>query len=54
MAAAALYAIKNNLSQLKIYHENEKIFAELLNKHGTFEVNLDQLETNIVMVNIKI
>lgn len=49
IAAAALYALENNVDRLKIDHEKAKYFAEEISKIDGFNVNLDNVQTNIVV-----
>ncbi|MEE8575982.1 MAG: GntG family PLP-dependent aldolase, partial [candidate division Zixibacteria bacterium] len=52
IAAAGLYALKNNLGRLKEDHDNARFLAEELNRLDIFEVPLDRVQTNIILVNI--
>lgn len=52
LAAAGLYAIKNNLQKLKQDHDNCKYLATELNKLSVFEVDTDWVHTNIVIFKI--
>ena len=49
IAAAALYALENNVDRLKVDHEKAKYFAEEISKIDGFNVNLDNVQTNIVV-----
>ena len=49
IAAAALYALENNVTRLKDDHEKAKYFAEEISKIDGFNVNLDNVQTNIVV-----
>ncbi len=53
MAAAALYALKNNIPQLSVDHRNAKLLANQLSKCEKLELLTDSIETNIVMFNIQ-
>ena len=52
LAAAGLYAIKNNLQKLQQDHDNCMYFATELNKLSTFEVDTEWVHTNIVIFKI--
>lgn len=52
IAAAGLYAVKNNINRLKDDHDNARYLAEELNKMDTFRVEMDKVETNILIVHI--
>lgn len=52
IAAAGLYAVKNNIEGLKDDHDNAKYLAEELNKLSLFNLNLDMVHSNILIVNI--
>ncbi|KAA3632623.1 MAG: low specificity L-threonine aldolase [Calditrichaeota bacterium] len=52
LAAAGLYAIKNNLSKLKDDHDNCMYLSTELNKLSTFEVDTEWVHTNIVIFKI--
>ncbi len=52
LAAAGLYAVKNNITRLVDDHTNAKLLAEGLNALDTFSVDLSRVETNIVVANI--
>lgn len=49
IAAAGLYALQNNIDRLKEDHEKAKLFAETLNGHPGIVIDLDDVETNIIM-----
>ncbi|MFA7361799.1 MAG: low-specificity L-threonine aldolase [Candidatus Kapaibacterium sp.] len=49
IAAAALYALENNVERLKEDHEKAKYFAEEISKIDGFNVNLENVQTNIVV-----
>jgi threonine aldolase len=49
IAAAGLYALKNNIARLKEDHEKAKILADCLAEMKNVKVNLESVETNIVM-----
>ncbi len=48
IAAAGLYAIKNNISRLKEDHEKAKQLAEFLDGLENVEINLSTVQTNII------
>jgi len=49
IAAAGLFALKNNIDRLKKDHDNAKLFASELVQLKNIEIDLDLVETNIVM-----
>ncbi len=49
LAAAGLYALKNNIDRLKEDHLKAKKFAELLAQNKFIEIDTSLVETNIVM-----
>ncbi len=49
IAAAGLYAVKNNIPRLQEDHRKAKILAEFLNESGSFEINLENVQTNILI-----
>ena len=49
IAAAALFAIKHNINKLEQDNINAKILANLLSEEKKIKVNLDEIQTNIVM-----
>lgn len=53
MAAAALYAIKNNVSRITDDHANASLLASLLVKNPVLKINKNEVYTNIVMINIE-
>ncbi|RKY79392.1 low-specificity L-threonine aldolase [candidate division KSB1 bacterium] len=52
IAAGALYAVENNFKRLTEDHKRAKILAETINSLNGFEVNLDSVQTNIVIVTV--
>jgi threonine aldolase len=52
LAAAALYALENNVSKLVQDHENAKLLANELTKLKGFQIDPEQVETNIVVFDI--
>lgn len=53
IAAAGLYAVKNNISRLAEDHANARVLAEELNQMKTFSVDMSMVDTNILIVHIK-
>jgi threonine aldolase len=52
LASAGLYAIENNVSRLKEDHAKAKYFAKnLVGIHG-FEIDLETVQTNIVIIDV--
>lgn len=49
IAAAGLYAIKNNFAKLSDDHENAKLFANEINKSDYIKCNLEKVQTNMVI-----
>lgn len=49
LAAAGLYALKNNIDRLKEDHEKAKILAEFLNDSDSFEIDMETVQTNILI-----
>ena len=49
IAAAGLYAIENNYERLTIDHKNAKILANYLSQIDGMDVNLDLVQTNMLM-----
>jgi threonine aldolase len=52
IAAAGLYAVKNNIKRLADDHVNARTLANGLNKIGGFRVEMDRVQTNIVVSNL--
>ena len=52
LAAAALFALENNVSKLAQDHENAKLLASELAKVKGFQIDPEQVETNIVVFDI--
>ncbi len=52
IAAAGLYAVKNNIPRLAEDHANARLLAEGLDDTRTFNVDLSRVQTNIVISNI--
>ncbi|MBI5267324.1 MAG: low specificity L-threonine aldolase, partial [candidate division Zixibacteria bacterium] len=53
IAAAALYAVKNNIPRLADDHANAKLLGQGLNDTRPFAVDMSRLDTNIVVARIK-
>lgn len=53
LAAAALYALKNNRERLTEDHQNAKRFAEAVMKSPRIKVDLERIETNLVNVDLQ-
>ena len=53
LAAAALYALKHNVDRLKEDHAKAKYFANEINKIDGIEVDLDTVQTNMVIFESK-
>lgn len=49
IAAAGLYAVKNNLTRLAEDHANARFLAEGLDNLGLFRVDMSRVQTNIVV-----
>ena len=49
LAAAGFYALKNNIDRLADDHEKAKILAKYLSETGLFELNLNNVQTNILI-----
>ncbi len=49
LAAAGLYAIQNNFERLSEDHENAKSLAKFLDNIESIEIDVDSVETNILM-----
>ena len=52
IAAGALYAIRNNVRRLAQDHENAKLFATGINQLGAIAVDLEWVQTNIIMFEV--
>jgi threonine aldolase len=52
LAAAALYALKNNVQRLHEDHENAKILARNLQGYYGIKINMASVQTNIVMAEV--
>jgi threonine aldolase len=49
LAAAGLFALKNNIERLAEDHEKAKILAEFIAGTDEFEIDLNNVQTNILM-----
>lgn len=52
LAAAGLFAIKNNFDRLAADHANAKIFAEIVSASDSVRIDLESVQTNIVVIEI--
>jgi threonine aldolase len=52
LAAAGLYALKNNMDRLPEDHTNARFLAEGINKLDRFDVDMSLVETNIILADI--
>lgn len=53
LAAAGLFALKNNIDRLKEDHEKAKILASAISKFSESSIDLSIVQTNIVMFSVK-
>ena len=53
LAAACIFAVENHFERLSEDHRNARLLAEGLNNLGPFTVDLDSVQTNIVIADIK-
>ncbi|MEE9432094.1 MAG: GntG family PLP-dependent aldolase [Melioribacteraceae bacterium] len=49
IAAAGLYALQNNIERLEEDHRKAKTLAKIISKINSLEINLENVETNILM-----
>jgi len=49
LAAAGLYALKNNISRLEEDHRKAKMLAEVLGQIKSIKIDLDAVQTNIII-----
>lgn len=54
LAAAAIYALDNNLERLTEDHANARLLAEGLNKLDGFDIDMSHVQTNIVIAEISV
>ncbi len=52
IAAAGLYAVKNNIARLTDDHDNAKLIAEGLNRLETFSVDMSRVDTNLIIAHL--
>lgn len=52
IAAAGLYALKNNISRLSEDHSNARFLAEGLAEFKSLSIPMDRVQTNIILANI--
>ncbi|MBD3219070.1 MAG: low-specificity L-threonine aldolase [candidate division Zixibacteria bacterium] len=52
LASAAIYALDNNMSRMSEDHENASFLAENLAKIDGIDIDLESVQTNIVIMNI--
>ena len=52
LAAAGIYALKNNINRLAEDHENAKLLAESISANKIFELDAKGVETNILIFSI--
>lgn len=53
IAAGALYALEHNVERLKEDHDKAKYFAQELSRINVFDIDLDTVQTNIVLVDVQ-
>ncbi|MBD3404074.1 aminotransferase class III-fold pyridoxal phosphate-dependent enzyme [candidate division GN15 bacterium] len=53
IAAAGLYAVKNNIARLADDHANARYLAEELHQLDSLEIDLSRVQTNIVVLQLK-
>lgn len=49
LAAAGLYALKNNIDRLKEDHDKAKYLAQRISENLNLEINLNTIQTNIIL-----
>jgi threonine aldolase len=52
LAAGALYAVQNNIARMSEDHEKAKFFARELSTIKVFDIDLESVQTNIVLVDV--
>ncbi|MFZ5981390.1 MAG: threonine aldolase family protein [Candidatus Zixiibacteriota bacterium] len=52
IAAAGLYAVQHNISRMSEDHQNARLLAEGLRQLDIFHIDLDRVQTNIIIANI--
>lgn len=50
LAAAGLYALRNNILRLKEDHEKAKFLADRMDKNPNLEIDMDSVQTNILLL----
>jgi threonine aldolase len=53
VASACLFALDHNVARLSKDHQNAKLLGEALNRSSAFKVDMDTVQTNIVIVQLK-
>jgi len=53
LASAAIYALDNNIKRLKEDNDNAKYFAKEISKNSDIEIDIDSVQTNIVVFRIR-
>lgn len=53
IAAAGLYAVKNNIRRMADDHANARFLADELNKLEVFDIDMERVQTNIIVANLK-
>lgn len=53
IAAAGLHAVKHNIPRLKEDHQNARLLAESIDRLDGLRVDLDRVQTNIVVIRIE-
>lgn len=53
LAAAGIYAVKNNVGRLTEDHSNARFLAEGLQQIPGFQVNMETVQTNILIVDVR-
>ncbi len=52
IAAAGLYAVKNNIKRLADDHANARFLAEQLNNLDVFDIEMERVQSNIIVANL--
>lgn len=52
LAAAGLYALKNNFQRLKVDHEKIRILAKFLIKYDNVNIDMDTVQTNMLIFEV--
>ncbi|MHB1049790.1 MAG: low-specificity L-threonine aldolase [Bacteroidota bacterium] len=53
IAAGALFAIRNNIDRLAEDHKKASFFAREISKISSFEIDMESVQTNIVLVDVQ-